>query len=478
MKKFLLAIILLGASLHAQTFSDFIDDLNAAASGDRQAMVDSFMAATTTFPVIEADTIANFVYQGTATSVSIPGDATGWDPGVLPMSQIAGTNFWYRSEIYESNARLDYKFVVNGTSWILDPRNDFTVLGGFGPNSELRMPNFVQPLEIEFYPGIPHGTLSDTSFFSSNLGDTRTVRVYLPPGYDSSSDRYPVVVVHDGLEFVTLASANNVLDYLIDEQLIEPVIGVFIPPVNRTEEYAGSLQDQFELFIVDEIIPWIDTRYRTQATAESRAVMGASNGGNISLVLGFEHSDVFGNVAALSSNVQSSLNTDAGNQVAPDLNIYMNIGLYDIPVLIPLVRNFRDVLEANNYNLQYAEYPDGHSWGFWRGFIDDPLQMFFPGPATSIEDEPLSPDNFQLFHNYPNPFNPQTTIEFDVRKSANVVITVYDIRGQKIDTLLNTRLVAGRHKLSWQAVDLPSGVYLLELRAGERRQVRKAVLMK
>ena len=478
MKNILFTMILFCAGLSAQTFSDFIADLNAAPSGNRQAMVDSFMAATTDFPVIEADTIANFVYQGNVSSVSIPGDATGWDPGVLTMDQIAGTNFWYHSEVYESNARLDYKLVLNNTNWILDPLNDYTVLGGFGPNSELRMPDFEQPAEIDFYPDIPHGTLTDTSFTSSNLSNTRTVRVYLPPSYDATTERHPVVIVHDGLEFVSLASANNVLDYLIEEERIEPVIGVFIPAVNRTEEYAGSQQDEFEAFIVDEIIPWIDSRYRTLATAESRAVMGASNGGNISLVLGFEYPEVFGNVAALSSNVQSSLNNNAANQEAADLNIYMNIGLYDIPVLIPLVRNFRDLLEANNYNLQYAEYPDGHSWGFWRGYIDDPLQMFFPGPATAIDSEPLPPGDFRLFRNYPNPFNPQTTVEFEVRKSADVTLIVYDINGQRVDTLLNTRLAAGLHRLTWEAGGLPSGVYLLELQAGGQRQVRKATLMK
>ena len=478
MKNILLSIILLGGSLAAQSFSNFIADLTAAPGSERQAMVDSFMAATTTFPVIESDTVANFVYQGSATSVSVPGDATGWDPTPTPMAQIESTNFWYRTEVFESDARLDYKFVINGANWILDPRNDFTVLGGFGPNSELRMPDFVQPVEIDFYPNIPHGTLTDSLLFSNNLGNSRTIRMYLPPGYDAATESYPVVVVHDGLGFATLGSADNVLDYLIAEQLIEPVIGVFIPPVNRTEEYAGSLQDQFEAFVVEEVIPWVDSRYRTLATAESRAVMGASNGGNISLVLAFEYPEVFGNVAALSSNVQASLNTDAGNQAAPDLNIYMNIGLYDIPVLIPLVRNFRDLLVANNYNLQYAEYPDGHSWGFWRRFIDDPLQMFFPGPATSIAAGADIPENFLLLRNYPNPFNPATTIEFELRSASRVELSVYDINGRRIDMLLNTRLSAGFHQVTWQAADLPSGVYLLELNTPQNRQMQKAILLK
>ena len=254
--RILLLILLFSAvRVPAQTFQDFLDQVTAAPESLRTALVDSFVTVHPQSPVFEADTLAHYYYRGTATSVTVPGDANQWNPGLFPMTRLSTTNFWYRTQVFENDARLDYKFVLNGNNWILDPRNPYTVSGGFGPNSELRMPGFVQPPEIAYNPSIQHGALADSSFYSVNLGNTRTISVYTPPGYGSPIDSFGVMVFHDGQEYISLGSARNVLDYLIHEQRIEPIIAVFVPPVNRTEEYAGSLQDEFTAFIVDELMP-------------------------------------------------------------------------------------------------------------------------------------------------------------------------------------------------------------------------------
>ncbi len=110
-------------------FQAFIDRVNAAQAGDRTAIVDSFITATHAYPFIE-DSIAQFIYRGSASSITIPGDANGWDPNFYPMIKLSTTDLWYYPKTFERDARLDYKFVLNGSSWILDPLNPHQVAGG------------------------------------------------------------------------------------------------------------------------------------------------------------------------------------------------------------------------------------------------------------------------------------------------------------------------------------------------------------
>lgn len=467
------------AGLQAQTFADFLARVNAAPLSGRQAIVDSFMNAAPAFPFIEQDTLCHFIYQGNVNRVNVPGDANGWDINGFPMTHIDGTNFWYHREVFESDARLDYKFVLNGSNWILDPLNPNTILGGFGPNSELRMPAYLMPPEIEFYNNIPHGTLVDTSFYSVHLGNARTIRVYLPPGYTTSTDSLPMMLFHDGLEYLSLANSRNVLDYLIDRGSIRPIIGVFIPPVNRTAEYTGNLQGAFTEFIVDEVMPWLSGRFRISGDPHDRATIGSSAGGNISLWLGMTHPEIFGNVAAQSSYIQPSIFDGFQNGPLLDLQIYLNLGTYDLPVLIPLVHDFVPILQGRGYVFQFQEFHEGHSWGLWRAHIDDALEMFFPASPTAVDPVTrVGPSGFHLSQNFPNPFNPSTTVAFFLRRRMVISLKIYDTLGREVAVLVRGPMAAGEHRVIFQADHLAGGNYLLNLQAEGGSQSRLITLLK
>lgn len=478
--------LILFTSLHAQTFQDFIDRVNAAPEANRTAIVDSFMTTAGAFPFIEQDTLAHYIYRGSANSVGVAGDANGWNPNAYVMTRLATTNFWFHTHVFESDARLDYKLVLNGSNWILDPRNPHQVSGGFGPNSELRMPDYVQPAEIEFNAGFPHGVLRDTTLSSTNLNNSRSVRIYTPPFYDSTSQRYPVILFHDGLDYVSLAKATTVIDNLIAQNRIEPIIAVFVPAnsARRHDEYAATLQAAFTKFIVEEIMPWVDRRYRTQTDPASRAVMGASDGGNISLWLGLNHPEVFGNVAAQSSNVESNVHSGFENSSKLNLKMYLDLGTYDVPVLLPRVRNFIPVLESKGYDFQYLEFHDGHSWGNWRGHIDNALEMFFHPTATPVATDESLPREFGLLQNFPNPFNPSTTIEFSLARSSTARLEIYNLRGQKITSLLHQYLPAGGYSVVWDSRDVngalaPSGVFIYRLNVDNQPiGVKKMILIR
>jgi hypothetical protein len=85
---------------------------------------------------------------------------------------------------------------------------------------------------------------------------------------------------------------------------------------------------------------------------------------------------------------------------------------------------------------------------------------------------------YALHQNYPNPFNPETSITFDVAEASQVMLTVYNPLGQTVATLVNGTVEAGRHSVSFDAANLPSGLYFYRMDAGQFSAIKKMVLMK
>jgi hypothetical protein len=100
-------------------------------------------------------------------------------------------------------------------------------------------------------------------------------------------------------------------------------------------------------------------------------------------------------------------------------------------------------------------------------------------PITAIETRSaISPAAFALHQNYPNPFNPTTTILYAIPVSSHTTITISDVLGRKVSTLVDRKETAGMHLVQWNAVGLPSGVYFLQMKSGEFVQTRKLLLAK
>lgn len=87
-------------------------------------------------------------------------------------------------------------------------------------------------------------------------------------------------------------------------------------------------------------------------------------------------------------------------------------------------------------------------------------------------------EEFRLSQNYPNPFNPSTIITYQIPKSRHVRLTVYDLLGREIMTLVNEEMRPGSYQATFNGTNLASGVYFYRLQAGEFVQTRKLILMK
>ena len=100
--------------------------------------------------------------------------------------------------------------------------------------------------------------------------------------------------------------------------------------------------------------------------------------------------------------------------------------------------------------------------------------------VTSVQPKYVTanPDDFQLFQNYPNPFNPSTTIEFYLPSTEYVILKIYSITGQEIETLINRRVSGGLHEIHWIAKNLANGVYVYRIQAGKFSGAKKLIYQK
>jgi hypothetical protein len=94
------------------------------------------------------------------------------------------------------------------------------------------------------------------------------------------------------------------------------------------------------------------------------------------------------------------------------------------------------------------------------------------------EHHQSTPEKYALHQNYPNPFNPLTTISYNIPVQGIVTVNIYNVLGQKTAELVNGLVNAGQHQLTWNASDVPSGVYFVQLSGGDYQQIRKVVLLR
>ncbi|HZW37710.1 MAG TPA: T9SS type A sorting domain-containing protein [Ignavibacteriaceae bacterium] len=105
---------------------------------------------------------------------------------------------------------------------------------------------------------------------------------------------------------------------------------------------------------------------------------------------------------------------------------------------------------------------------------------FIYGTMVDVKENPTDLNKYFLCANYPNPFNPSTTIDFNISERSNVNLTIYNLQGEVVDVLLNKEMQPGKHKVEWNTANknLASGIYFYKLKAGNQTETRKMILMK
>ena len=98
--------------------------------------------------------------------------------------------------------------------------------------------------------------------------------------------------------------------------------------------------------------------------------------------------------------------------------------------------------------------------------------------VTTLNEENTVPSKFELMQNYPNPFNPSTSIEYSVPSNEYVLLKVYDLLGNEVNTLVNERQSAGNYEVNFDASNLASGIYFYRIQSGSFIQTKKLMLLK
>ena len=354
--------------------------LEEARPGETDAIISALIEENRDrIPIVEDD-LATFIYYGkVGLRVTVPSDLNSWDTKVHEMTRVGETDLHYLTLQLPRDARIDYKFYVDKV-WMMDPLNPKTVTGGFGPNSELSMPDYIFPAEIVPSDTIPHGVIEVHHFESKIMNNSRNVHVYTPAAYEDGG-AYHAIFVHDGGDYISLGSMVDVLDNLIYAGSIPPVVAVFIDPVDRNFEYWAN--PEYERVVVEEILPFVTAGYSISGDPAKTAVMGASLGGAISLFISANHPDIFGKCGSQSG----AFALDGGTLFAKmeklerqPVDFYLDTGV--IGDLVDDNRRMRDILEMKDYNLMYQEFNEGHSWGNWRAHLDDMLIFFWGKEAN------------------------------------------------------------------------------------------------
>ncbi len=351
-------------------------------------------------PLIIGDTTVVFLYHGPAKKVALIGDMTEWKT-FQPLERIAGTDlFFYQTEL-PADARLEYNFQIDDAELLTtDSLNPHLSLNGLGDLSELAMPAYQHhPLFKDFRTGQkgPWLNIETHTLPPGKLPYPHTIHVYLPPNYHKNNAIYPTVYFQDGEDYIEFAQVPYVLNQLIEEGLIPPLVAVFEAPPNRhipdtpNRMTQYGLNDDYVDFFSDQLVQFVESHYRLQSAPESRLVVGDSFGGLISAYIAFSRPDFFG--LCYSQSGYASFQNDALIAAYRDasprpIRMYVDVGHFERSVgaaFLPEAeqdfllanRRFEAVLRTHNYDFVYREYPEGHTWGNWRRHLIDALIHFF-----------------------------------------------------------------------------------------------------
>lgn len=245
------------------------------------------------------------------------------------------------------------------------------------------------------------------SFQSPFLDQARDVIVYLPPNYDQDDwRRYPVLYMHDGQNLFDSVTAFSGMEWSVDETAerliltgkLDPliIVGIYNTGEHRIDEYTptvdprqqrGGKADLYGRFIVEELKPFIDHRYRTMAGPEYTGLGGSSLGGLATFYLGMKYPYVFSKLMVMSPSVWWDygmiLKFAQSLRAKPSTRIWLDIGSKEGKFTPGYVRNLRDILVSQgwrlNADLKFQEVRGGqHNERAWAKRVEPALKFLYP----------------------------------------------------------------------------------------------------
>ncbi len=348
-------------------------------------------------PVVEGDR-ATFLWRGEADEVMVRHRVVGLaDP--LPLRRIRDTDLWYVTIELPAGSRVEYQFELvwgeHRESYVNDPLNPKQAHGPFGASSVLAAAGYEVPEWCRPDPESRPGELVEQSLKSKALRSEVPFWLYLPARFRTVV-RYPLLIVHDGRDYLDYTAFKAVLDNLIHRGDVAEMIVAFLPAgEKRLVEYANHAPHA--RFVARELTPYLLDAFPLIATPDGRTLMGSSFGGVAAVSTAARYPGQFGSLFLESASlVFTDIGGDHGggpvfDPVVKFVNayrarprriverIFMTCGMYE-PLITPnrsMVTTFREA----GMEVRYVEARDGHNWENWRDRLRDGLTWLHPGEA-------------------------------------------------------------------------------------------------
>jgi enterochelin esterase family protein len=349
--------------------------------------VDAFLAGHS-FPLVEG-TKVTFVYRGPTHGVTLRHWIFGL-PSSQPMSRLAHSDLWFVTVEIPPRSRVEYKLERDG-QLIEDPLNPLRARDPFGANSVVHTPGYEVPDWIRPDPEARQGTVDELE-----VGG-RPIRVYLPARFRKTR-RYPLLVVHDGDDYLRYTGMRAVLDNLIHRLEIPDLVVAFTTSGDRLREYADD--PGHARFLTETLVPRLEQLFPLLGRPQGRGLMGASFGAVASLAAAWRAPGFYGRLLLQSGSfaftdigrsnhrgplfdpIVAFMNKFRARPLLVAEKLFLSCGVYES--LIYENRSLVPLLTAAGMDVAFVEARDGHNWENWRDRLRDGLSWLFPGPLLLV----------------------------------------------------------------------------------------------
>ncbi|MBN2588690.1 MAG: hypothetical protein JXA96_02420 [Sedimentisphaerales bacterium] len=354
----------------------------------------------TVSPEIHPDNKVTFrISAPQAQAVSVSGDWGGqggaWGaggPGIEMTKDDQG--LWsvtvdpLESELY------GYTFNVDGAR-VWDPANSHLKRDGTNIVSVLIIPG--EKGDLYSVKNVPHGTLAKVWYDSPTLNIKRRMYVYTPPGYETSTKKYPVLYLLHGAggdedAWTSLGRAPQIMDNLIAAGKAKPMIVVMTNgnanqtaapdaiPVGASQAASGGRAgggmsgNSFPDSLAKDVVPFIEKYYRVLTDKQNRAVAGLSMGGMHTIAVSTSNPKMFDYIGVMSMGSNDESQFTALKAENPKL---FWVGCGEDDFLIENARSLVEILKKQEFNYKYKENSGGHTWTNWRIYLSELAPLLF-----------------------------------------------------------------------------------------------------
>ncbi len=372
-----------------------IDRLRAAAADP--AALDALLGEATV-PIVEG-TSCTFLWRGDADAVGVEHRVTGLPDPVVMRRLRGGGDLWHATVELPPGSRIEYRILVRrggDIESVLDPLNPKQAHDPSGSKSVLEAGGYETPWWAVADPAVVPGELVEVRIPSRHLKREARVTLYLPVRM-RRRDRLPLLVMHDGGDFLNFSGVATVLDNLMHHRLVADTLVALTHPGERLSEYAAS--PAHSRFLTAELVPRLERTMPLRADPAGRVLAGASMGAIASLAAAVRAPGFYGGLLLQSGTfyyrvagrsrregpLEPVLRFVNGIRAAPRLvaeRIFLSVGAFEPSA--DHNRGMAATLQAMAAEFRLVEGLDGHNWISWRDRLLDGLGWLLPGDARLV----------------------------------------------------------------------------------------------